>query len=153
VARILVVDDDADIRDLLRVILERCAHEVDLVADGEAALDAAVSDPPDLVVLDLQLPRTNGWDILAALKERSEVPVLLLTGSASESDQRRARTLGADGYLTKPFRVVELRQRVGHLLGRGARVGSRAATADRATAGAAATCPPDTRGVLAGAAR
>jgi DNA-binding response OmpR family regulator len=120
VARILVADDDADIRELVRVILAGCAHEVDLVPDGAAALDAAVSAPPDLVVLDLQMPPTDGWATLAALKGSSEAPVLLLTGSATDVDRQRARTLGADSYLIKPFRPVELRRRVGLLLSRGA---------------------------------
>jgi DNA-binding response OmpR family regulator len=122
VPRILVADDDADIRELLRVMLERCAAEVDLVADGDAALDAAVSNPPDLVVLDVHMPRTDGWETLAALKGRAQVPVLVLTGSATERDERRAQALGADGYLTKPFRPVELRQRVSCLLEREALV-------------------------------
>jgi DNA-binding response OmpR family regulator len=140
VARILVADDDADVRELVRALLARCAHEVDLVADGEAALDTVVSDPPDLVVLDVHMPPTDGWDTLAALKQRSDVPVLLLTGSTTELDHRRAQMLGADGYLTKPFRAVELRQRVAHLLDRAAPAANRAA----------ATCLSDTRGVIAG---
>ncbi len=114
VALVLVVDDEADIRDLVRLNLELEGHEVELAGDGAAAL-AAVADGlrPDLVLLDLNLPRRDGREVLAATKgdpNLSSIPILVLSSSDSEDDIRQAYALHANGYLSKPLVPAAFRE-------------------------------------------
>jgi DNA-binding response OmpR family regulator len=115
---LLVVDDDEDIRALLRLILERAGYAVDEQADGRAALRAFHNGKHDLVILDVTMPELDGWEILERIRDLSEVPVLMLTARDSESDRVRGLRSGADDYVTKPFDRDELLARVEVLLRR-----------------------------------
>jgi DNA-binding response OmpR family regulator len=119
--QILVVDDDEDIRALLRLILERAGYEVDDQADGRAALRAFHNGNHDLVLLDVTMPDLDGWQLLERIRDLSEVPVLMLTARDSESDRVRGLRGGADDYVTKPFDREELVARVEALLRRAPR--------------------------------
>src|SRR2546423_11668302 len=100
---VLVVDDDEDIRALLRLMLERAGYDVDDQPDGRAALRAFHTGRHDLIVLDVTMPELDGWEVLERIRDLSEVPVLMLTARDSESDRVRGLRGGADDYVTKPF--------------------------------------------------
>jgi DNA-binding response OmpR family regulator len=105
---VLVVDDDADLRLLLKGVYERAGFQVVLAADGRRALRALFENRCGLVVLDLGLPELDGLDVLRRIRELSDVPVLLLTARAREDDKVTGLMTGADDYLTKPFSNREL---------------------------------------------
>src|SRR5438132_2909193 len=111
-SRVLVVDDDSDIRGLVRGLLERAGHAVIEAADGNEGLRRFYSDQPDLVILDVSMPGLEGWDVLERIRELSDVPVLMLTARAEELDKVRGLRAGADDYVTKPFGRQELLARV-----------------------------------------
>jgi len=117
-ANILVVDDEPQIRKFLRLALETHGYGVVEAATAEAALRTAVTRRPDLVVLDLGLPDREGFDVLAALREWTQVPVLVLSVRAREAEKVRAFELGADDYVVKPFGMAELLARIGAALRR-----------------------------------
>ena len=119
--QLLVVDDDEDIRALLRLILERAGYHVDDQANGRAALRAFHNGDHDLVLLDVTMPDLNGWQLLERIRDLSDVPVLMLTARDSESDRVRGLRGGADDYVTKPFDREELVARVEALLRRAPR--------------------------------
>ncbi len=129
--KILVVEDDAPIREALAYNLGREGYEVHAVSDGVAALKAARSAPPDLVVLDLMLPELDGFDVTRALRKESNVPILMLTARDDEIDRVLGLELGADDYLTKPFSMRELLARVKAMLRR-AKIGEIEAAAGKA---------------------
>ena len=116
--RILVVDDDPGIVDVVTYALRRDGFEVDAVGDGNAALTAARSRPYDVVVLDVMLPGLSGIDVCRQLRDHSAVPILMLTAKDAEVDRVLGLELGADDYVTKPFSVAELVSRVRALLRR-----------------------------------
>jgi DNA-binding response OmpR family regulator len=111
-AAVLVVDDDPKIRELLRLYLDRDGHQVVFAADGAEALAAAAERTPDLVLLDVMLPRIDGLEVCRRLRERSDVPILLLTARSGDSDKVIGLDLGADDYVVKPFSPRELMARV-----------------------------------------
>ena len=117
-ANILVIDDEPQIRRFLRHGLEGHGYAVLEAASAEAALRAAVAQQPDLVVLDLGLPDREGFEVLAALREWSRVPVLVLSVRAREAEKVRALDLGADDYVVKPFGMAELLARINAALRR-----------------------------------
>jgi DNA-binding response OmpR family regulator len=117
-SRILVVDDDDDIRGLLRTLLERAGHEVTDAPDGRAGLRALYDSSPDLVVLDVTMPGLDGWTTLERIREVTDVPVLMLTARDAELERVRGLTGGADDYVVKPFGRQELVARVDVLLRR-----------------------------------
>ena len=120
-ARIVVADDDADIRDLVVFKLRQLGHDVQAVVDGAAAVGAAQQQRPDLVVLDVMMPGMGGLDATRALRadaELSRVPVILLTARAQESDIEQGFGAGADDYVVKPFSPRELASRVTAVLQR-----------------------------------
>ncbi len=129
--KILVVEDDAPIREALTYNLGREGYEVRAVGDGVAALKAARSAPPDLVVLDLMLPELDGFDVTRSLRKESNVPILMLTARDDEIDRVLGLELGADDYLTKPFSMRELLARVKAMLRR-AKIGETEAAAPQA---------------------
>jgi DNA-binding response OmpR family regulator len=129
--RVLVVDDDPTVSEVVSRYLVRAGYAVEVVADGRQALDAAAARPPDLVVLDLMLPGMNGLDVFRVLRQRTSVSVIMLTALGSEGDRLAGLELGADDYVTKPFSPRELVLRVQSVLRRPAAVlppGDRAAT-------------------------
>ncbi|MDX1623463.1 MAG: response regulator transcription factor [Gemmatimonadota bacterium] len=120
-ARILVVEDEPDLRSLLRRQLERAGHEVAVAADGVEALERAWGEPLDLVVLDLMLPHLDGTEVCRRLKrdERTAtLPVVMLTARQEPDDRIEGFELGADDYITKPFNLRELVLRVAAVLRR-----------------------------------
>ena len=122
--RVLVVDDDETIGDVVRRYLERDGLAVEVVADGTAALERALADPPDVVVLDLMLPGVSGLDVCRQLRAAGAggaggyVPIVMLTALGEESDRVLGLELGADDYVTKPFSPRELALRVQSVLRR-----------------------------------
>jgi DNA-binding response OmpR family regulator len=117
-SRLLVVEDDPDVSAALSLLLQRSGHEVRSVDDGRAALRAVHQHKPDLVVLDVELPSLNGWEVLERVRDITDVPVLMLTALGREADRVRGLRGGADDYLTKPFANAELVARVEALLRR-----------------------------------
>jgi DNA-binding response OmpR family regulator len=116
--RVLVVEDDADIADVLRRSLRNEGYEVKTSADGVDALDVAAGFVPDLVVLDLGLPRLDGVEVCRRLREDGDVPILMLTARAETDDRVTGLDSGADDYLVKPFERQELLARIRALLRR-----------------------------------
>ena len=119
--RILLLDDDTELCDLLTEYLRPEGFEILVVHDGEEGLGAALSSPVDLVLLDVMLPGKNGFDVLRELRARSPVPVLMLTAKGDEIDRIVGLELGADDYLPKPFNPRELLARMRAVLRRGER--------------------------------
>jgi DNA-binding response OmpR family regulator len=118
-ARILVVDDEAHILEFVRGYLERDGYEVLTASDGDEALDVAGRARPDLLVLDVMLPKRSGFDVLRALRSAgSSVPVIMLTARDDLVDRVAGLELGADDYVPKPFEPRELVARVGAVLRR-----------------------------------
>jgi DNA-binding response OmpR family regulator len=117
-ARLLVVEDEPQLRSLLRLYLERERYDVREAADGVAALEAFEADQPDLVILDLMLPRLQGEAVLESIRERSSVPILITSARRSDVDRIAGLRMGADDYLGKPFNPHELVARVAAILRR-----------------------------------
>ena len=107
--RVLVVDDEPNIRRALRVWLADHGYQVQLASTGEEALDLAAIAPPEVVLLDLMLPGMSGLDVCQSLREWSQAPIIILSGRDEEDAKIRALDLGADDYLIKPFGLGELR--------------------------------------------
>ncbi|MDX6414028.1 MAG: hypothetical protein QOH23_1438 [Gaiellaceae bacterium] len=118
---ILVVDDEPDVRLLIRKILEPRGYEVREAVTGRDALKALFEQRPDAVVLDVSMPGLDGWGTLERIRELTDVPVLMLTAQAEEADKVRGLNGGADGYMTKPFGRQELLARLEALLRRTSR--------------------------------
>jgi two-component system OmpR family response regulator/two-component system alkaline phosphatase synthesis response regulator PhoP len=116
--RILVIEDEKDIVKLLKYNLERESYDVSVAADGEAGLAAARKEKPDLIILDLMLPKLDGMTVCRTLRQESQVPILMLTAKKEELDRVLGLELGADDYLTKPFSVRELMARIKTILRR-----------------------------------
>jgi DNA-binding response OmpR family regulator len=119
-ARVLVVEDDATVREVVERYLEREGIVVDAVGDGLLALEHAESCWPDLVVLDLMLPGLDGLEVCRRLRARAPVPVIMLTARGDEDDRVVGLELGADDYIAKPFSPRELTLRVQAVLRRAA---------------------------------
>ncbi len=117
--RILVVEDEARVVRLVREVLKAVGYEVTATSSGEAAIERVALDAPDLVLLDLMLPDgPDGYEVCRRLREFSEVPVIMLTARAQDTDVVRGFDVGADDYLTKPFNAQELVARVKAVLRR-----------------------------------
>jgi DNA-binding response OmpR family regulator len=117
-SQILVVDDDDDIRGLVRTLLERAGHQVSDASDGREGLRELYAGSPDLVILDVAMPGLDGWATLERIREVSDVPVLMLTARDAELERVRGLKGGADDYVVKPFGRQELVARVDALLRR-----------------------------------
>jgi DNA-binding response OmpR family regulator len=125
VARVLVVEDDPSILLGLRMNLEREGYEVGLAADGEVGLKRARDESWDLIILDVMLPRLNGYELVCSLRaEHDHTPVLMLSARTGEVDKIMGLDVGADDYMTKPFGVGELLARVRAALRRGEQPGT-----------------------------
>lgn len=117
-ARILVVEDEPRLGEILRLYLEREGHVVTVVTDGRAAISAIDAEPVDLVVLDLMLPGVSGEAVLTAIRERGDTPVLIASAKRSDLERIAGLRMGADDYLAKPFNPHELTARVAAVLRR-----------------------------------
>jgi DNA-binding response OmpR family regulator len=122
-ARILVAEDDPKQANLIRIYLERDGHQIRVVADGRSALEQCRTRRPDLVVLDIMMPKMDGLDVCRVLRAESDVPILLLTARTTEEDVLLGLDIGADDYVTKPYSPRELAARVRALLRRSGAVG------------------------------
>ena len=114
-ATILVIEDDRAFRDLLRLHLRQAGHKVHAAADPEEGLRTLIDSPPDLILLDLDLPYLSGFEVLEALRKdptSARIPVVIVTGHAEEEMHERCRGIGIDGYLTKPFKSEHLIQAI-----------------------------------------
>jgi DNA-binding response OmpR family regulator len=117
-SRVLVVEDSAPTREAVALYLSHGGYDVSVATSGAEALHVAATDRPDLIVLDIMLPGLNGLDVCRALRERTDVPIILLTALSTEADTLRGLEAGADDYVTKPFSPRELTARVGTVLRR-----------------------------------
>jgi DNA-binding response OmpR family regulator len=120
-ARVLVVDDDPVIQKLLKVNFEMEGYEVLSAADGAEGLDQVASGNPDVIILDVMMPKMNGLEVLAALKAddaTANIPVILLSAKAQAGDVQAGLDRGANAYVTKPFDPLDLLERVGTLVKR-----------------------------------
>jgi DNA-binding response OmpR family regulator len=118
---VLVADDDPDILSLVALRLERSGFETMLVRDGEQALAAAHERKPDIALLDVSMPKLDGYEVTARLRDNPatrHMPVILLTARVQEADIARGVEAGADDYVKKPFSTEELRERIQAALGR-----------------------------------
>ena len=135
-----MVEDEARLRELLRLYLERAGYAVREAADGRAALNAFDEDPPDLLIVDLMLPKLQGEALIRAIREDTQVPILIASAKRSDVERIAGLRLGADDYLPKPFNVHELVERVNAILrrtgtGAGAGIGAEGGSVRGASAG------------------
>ena len=111
--RVLIIEDDKDIIDLIEIHLTDLGYELYKAFDGESGLSRALSDPFDLVILDLMLPKMEGLEVCKRIREKNKaLPILMLTSKSEELDKVLGLELGADDYITKPFSIRELIARV-----------------------------------------
>lgn len=110
--KILVADDEAEIRDILRLYLEKDGYEVLEAADGMEAMEVCRQEKPDLAVLDIMMPGIDGYRVLRNIRENSNIPVIILSAKGSDSDKILGLDLGADDYIVKPFVPLEAVARV-----------------------------------------
>ncbi len=109
--RVLLAEDEPNIVELLTFVLERSGYSVESRADGQAALETALREPPDVMILDVMLPSTDGMDVLRRLRAETaarRVPVIMLSAKSQREDRERALCCGADLYITKPFSNAEV---------------------------------------------
>ncbi len=117
--RILIVDDKATSRELLRTVLEKNGYAISEAADGGQAIEKARAESPDLILLDLQMPVRNGYEVLHELRQDpryAALPIIALTASAMQGDREKALAAGFTAYLTKPVTLAHLRDEVQRLL-------------------------------------
>ncbi len=110
--RVLVVDDEQLIVKGIRFSLEQDDYEVDCAYDGEEALKLAKENPYDIILLDIMLPKMDGYEVLQQIREFSDVPVIMLTAKAEDMDKILGLDYGADDYITKPFNILEVKARI-----------------------------------------
>jgi len=118
-ARILVVDDEDHIVMILKDSLEFSGFQVVTALDGQEALDCVAAEPPDLIVLDIGMPKMDGWEVCRRLKgdaKTQSIPIIILTAYAQTSDQRKGAQLGADRFITKPCDLTYLVEEINSLL-------------------------------------
>jgi two-component system cell cycle response regulator DivK len=118
--RILIVEDKATSRELLRTVLEQQGYAVEEASDGEEALRKIREQPPDLVLLDLQIPARNGYDVVREVRNDPRLqtmPIVAVTASAMQGDREKVLAAGFTAYIAKPVSLVQLRQEVNQILG------------------------------------
>jgi DNA-binding response OmpR family regulator len=116
--KILIIDDDINICELLRLYLEKDGFEVDVITDGLKAIDAFNATQPNLVLLDIMLPGMDGWQICREIRKDSQTPIIMLTAKGETFDKVLGLELGADDYITKPFETKEVVARIKAVLRR-----------------------------------
>ena len=145
--KVLVVEDDNNIAELLRLYLQKDGFEVSHAADGGKAVEMAKEIQPDLVLLDIMLPVMDGWQVCRELRKTMKMPIIMLTAKGETEDKVSGLEMGADDYIVKPFEVKELLARVpvahrgcGHSTRRGCRRSARSARAGRCRGRTGAPC-------------
>ena len=116
--RVLIAEDDPNSRELLRRFLESKGHTVSVAANGAEVLEKFVEAPVDLVLLDVMMPKLDGWAVLEKIREESDVPVIMVTVRDATEDKVKGLELGADDYITKPFDLRELEARISAVMRR-----------------------------------
>lgn len=117
--RILIVDDDPNIVISLEFLMRRAGYQVQVAHDGQAALEAIDRDPPDLVLLDIMMPRKNGFEVCEAIRVHhalDPMKILILSAKGRDTDIAKGLALGANAYMTKPFSTQELTRKVAEML-------------------------------------
>ena len=117
-ARVLLIDDDVEVTGVVKVWLEKHGFLVDTASDGQAGLRLLYKSHPDLVVLDVSMPRIDGWEVCRRIRDLDEVPIIMLTARSETASRVRGFDLGADDYVTKPFELPELLARIRAILRR-----------------------------------
>jgi len=116
--KILIVDDDPQIRKILERMLKGPDYDVRMVADGDAAIEQVKADPPDLVILDIMMPGISGIEVCSEIRKsrpQSGIQILMLSAKESQADRRRALEYGADDYVTKPFHIASLARKIEYM--------------------------------------
>ena len=121
---VMVVDDDQDLAEMLSIVLNGAGMEVDLVGRGDEVMDVFTANPPDLVLLDIMLPGIDGIEVCKLIREKSMVPIVMLTAKGDTQDVVLGLEAGADDYMVKPFKHQELVARINTRLRRTAKVGT-----------------------------
>jgi two-component system KDP operon response regulator KdpE len=116
--KVLVVDDDVEMLGLLQMWLQNTGYETVTAEDGAAGLRRVYSSRPDLVLLDVNMPQVDGWEVCRRIRDMSDIPVILVTINGQKADRLKGFSVGADDYVTKPFDFLELMARVGAVLRR-----------------------------------
>jgi len=119
--KVLLIDDDPALLQFLGSYLDASGYKSLRAESGERGLHLLFDEQPALVVVDLLMPKMNGWEVCGRIRELTDTPVIMLTGQGSEADKLRAFRLGADDYVTKPFSFAELKARIGAVLARAGR--------------------------------
>lgn len=135
-AKILVVDDEKLIVKGIRFSLEQDGMEVECAYDGEEAINLAKETEFDMVLLDVMLPKFDGYEVCQAIREFSEVPIIMLTAKGNDMDKILGLEYGADDYITKPFNILEVKARIKAILRRNAKKGKRSAESEVRVIGA-----------------
>ena len=117
-ARILIAEDEAPLRNLVRMSLEASGHQVSVAGNGDDALTTFEAQPFDLVILDIMMPRRDGLEVCREIRRRSDVPIIMLTALGNTEDLVRGLEMGADDYITKPFTFKEVQARINAILRR-----------------------------------
>jgi DNA-binding response OmpR family regulator len=117
-AQLLIVEDDANLAEALTLYLTAAGYDVVTATDGRDGLQKLYVQRPDLVVLDIMLPKLDGWEVCSRIREVSDVPIIMLTARGQEAEKVRGLQLGADDYVSKPFSLRELEARIGSVLRR-----------------------------------
>mgnify|MGYP001513408445 CR=1 FL=1 len=133
--RILVVEDDFDIQELLQNFLQEAGYEVAVANDGVEALSLFAGERYDLIVLDIMLPKIDGYGVCELIRKQSDVPIIMLTALSGEEDQIKGLDLQVDDYITKPFNILEVKARIKAIIRRTAKQEKKADTAGRIQAG------------------
>ena len=120
--RVLLVDDDKTLVRLMREALSKAEYEVVTASNGIDALQELYAKQPDIVLLDVMMPRMDGWETAGRIRQVSKVPIIMLTGKDAESDKLKGFNIGVDDYVTKPFSFAEMVARVGAVLTRSRQV-------------------------------
>lgn len=130
--KILIADDEAEIRDVLRLYLEKDGYEVTEAADGVEAMEKIWKEKPDLAILDIMMPGLDGYRVLRNIREDNNIPVIMLSAKDTDSDKILGLDMGADDYITKPFAPLEAVARVNSNIRRFYSLGARGADKDKA---------------------
>lgn len=119
--RLLIVDDEADLAEMIKFRMENNGYEVLLAHDGQAAFEMARKENPDLIILDLMLPRMDGYKVCGLLKKDSRyshIPIIIFSAKGQDDDMKLGQELGADAYITKPFEPQVLLGKINELIGK-----------------------------------